>query len=158
FIAWRPIKLAAADTGIGIPSYLDFSEDDKEYLVKWCDRSHFHCTWMPGARVAGVASPIARAAFGKKAQEVNLFATNKKQAIPEEYLVPDVILEVRYNRSLRKATSRAEELSRISQISKIYVMFQGLGYDAAVWDTPPSGDSGNIYQAFEAAFYEYING
>jgi SNF2 family DNA or RNA helicase len=43
-------------------------------------------------------------------------------------------------------------------VSKIFVKFQGLGYDDVVWDAPPTEDMGDIYAAFVEAYYEYVEG
>lgn len=156
-VAWRPVNQNdTQDTGA--LSYADVGEDDKEYLVKWGGQSYFHCTWMPGAWISGVAHGIMRTAFGKRADQNNLLRLTKDDAIPEEYLRADVILQVKYDRFAPRATNKEQELARVSHISKIYVKFQGLGYDDVVWDEPPSQDSGAIYAAFESAFIEYVNG
>ncbi|CAI4215170.1 unnamed protein product [Parascedosporium putredinis] len=134
--------------------FTDVAEDDKEYLVKWDSLSYGHCDWMPGAWIFGVSHGIMRTAFGKRALENNLVRFTKKEAIPEEYLRPDVILQVEYSRPGARAASKEEELSRISDVSNIYVKFQGLGYDDVVWDAPPSKESGAIYAAFESAYVD----
>lgn len=156
-VAWRPINRDHAKKD-GALFFTDVAEDDKEYLVKWDSLSYGHCDWMPGAWIFGVSHGIMRTAFGKRALENNLLRFTKKEAIPEEYLRPDVILQVEYSRPGARAASKEEELSRISDVSNIYVKFQGLGYDDVVWDAPPSKESGAIYAAFESAYVEYVKG
>ncbi|SPN97421.1 related to CHD1 - transcriptional regulator [Cephalotrichum gorgonifer] len=152
-VAWRPTKTAPASN----LTWSELSEDHKEYLIKWEGRSYYHCTWMPGAWVFGVASPIMRSAFGKRDAQNGLMRQNKEDAIPQEFLLADVILQVRYRKSAPRATSKEEDLARISHVAEIYVKFQGLAYEEVVWDSPPSEGSAT-YQAFEAAYIEYVNG
>ncbi|TWU79135.1 hypothetical protein ED733_008816 [Metarhizium rileyi] len=135
-----------------------FSDDDKEYLVKWEDMSYFHCTWMSGAWIYGVAAGIMRASFAKKALEVDLFKTNEKDAIPSEYLMIDIIFRVKLDITAPRGDSRAEDVENMPRISKILVKFQGLGYDDVVWDKPPTASSGDFYGAFETAYQEYLAG
>ena len=151
-VAWRPTKPTSAST-----SWSDLTEDDKEYLVKWEGRSYFHCTWMPGAWVFGVSSGPMRSAFGKRDAQKGLRKANEQEAIPQEFLLADVILQVKYDKSAPPATTKEEGLARITHVSRIYVKFQGLGYDEVVWDQPPKQGSA-VYQAFEAAYAEYVNG
>lgn len=152
-VAWRPTDPASA----GSASWSDLAEDDKEYLVKWEGRSYFHCTWMPGAWVFGVAAGAMRSAFGKRDAQKGLRRANEEEAIPQEYLLADVILQVKYSKSAPQATTKEEDLARISHVAKIYVKFQGLSYDEVVWDDPPRKGSA-VYQAFEAAYAEYVGG
>lgn len=154
-VAWRPTETAPPSTGDA--SWSDFSEDDKEYLVKWEGRSYAHCTWKPGAWIFGVASGTMRSAFGKRDAQKGLRRANEEEAIPQEYLLADVILQVTYRRSAPPATTKEEDLIRISHVTKVYVKFQGLGYDEVVWDNPPREGSA-LYPAFKAAYAEYVNG
>ena len=152
-VAWRPTNTVSTSN----VSWSDVGEDDKEYLVKWEGKSYFHCTWVPGAWVFGVASGTMRAAFGKRDAQKNLIREKEEDAIPQEYLLADVILQVKYSSSAPEATTKEEDLARISHVTRIHVKFQGLGYDEVVWDSPPR-DGSVLYQAFEAAYNEYING
>ncbi len=160
-IAWRPIN---QDDYQKNQTSLDFGEDSIEYLVKWETKSHFHDVWMSGAWIFGVAHPAMRNSFGKKDQNM-LPKMDVKLAIQEEWLLPDVLLEVTYCRkpkeSKRKEPTREQELGRIHDISSVYVKFQGLGYEEAVWDDPPPRDSAwgdEPWKAFCAAYEEYLNG
>lgn len=152
-VAWRTTDIASA----GNVSWSDIGEDDKEYLVKWEGKSYFHCTWVPGAWVFGIANGTMRASFGKRDAQKNLMRKSEEDAIPQEYLLADVILQVKYSSSAPRATTKEEDLARISHVTRIYVKFQGLGYDEVVWDSPPKEGSA-LYQAFEGAYKEYING
>jgi hypothetical protein len=150
-VAWRPVNEKAENAVLGEVGF-----DEKEYLVKWQDRSYQHCSWMPGAWVFGVTPGAMQKAFSKKDAMESLLKRTTKDAIPEEYLTIDVILQVKGEKAT--STSKAADMSRIGQIKQVYVKFQGLGYDDVVWDTPPSADSGPLYDAFKAAYQEYLNG
>ena len=160
-VAWRPAQelSAASSSQSGEPGLSDLDEDSKEYLIKWESTSYFHCTWKPGAWVWGVAKAMTRKSFAKKDAEKNLMRLTKKEAIPDEYLMPDVILNLKVDKSIPRLKSKEDELKHISHIRKIYVKFQGLGYDEAVWDSPPrESDGKDIYNAFLEAFYDYLEG
>ncbi|ETS74543.1 hypothetical protein PFICI_13027 [Pestalotiopsis fici W106-1] len=152
-VAWRPIDQESYTPGT---TALDFSEDHKEYLVKWQKTSHFHDTWMPGAWIFGVASAPMRIAFLKR-EESMLPKMTFKEAVDEEWLLPDVILNLKYTRNASNS-SKAKDLARISDVKEIFVKFQGLSYTEVVWDKPPSKDSGAPYAAFQAAYSDYIEG
>lgn len=156
-VAWRPASKVIEPN----QTYDDFREDDREFLVKWQDRSYFHCSWMPGAWVYGVVATTSRMTFAKRDAIESQLKLNEKDAIPEEYLLTDVILLVKMDKSIpssRKEKSKEADLARISQVKQVYVKFQGLGYQEAVWDSPPSPDSGRIYDTFKAAYEEYLCG
>ncbi|EQB56559.1 hypothetical protein CGLO_03426 [Colletotrichum gloeosporioides Cg-14] len=153
-VAWRLAKKDSFSDGM---TYSDFYEDEKDYLIKWADCSYFHCTWMPGAWVFHMAPGAMRNSFAKRDAEQNLFLRwTTDEAIPEEYLLTDVILAAKVKNG--RARSLQDDMERIGSVDKIYVKFQGLGYDEAVWDKPPKPDTGEIYNTFKAAYYEYLTG
>ncbi|KAF7556104.1 hypothetical protein G7046_g6380 [Stylonectria norvegica] len=156
-VAWRPIDRA---NEAHRPSYSEVNEDSKEYLVKWENNSYAHCTWVPGAWVFGFAPSTMRTSFAKRDIELDLLRFTTEEAVPNEFVMADVILNVnmRSDASFSRGKSREAELANISKISKIFVKFQGLGYDDVVWDSPPTPDSGEIYSAFVEAYYEYVEG
>ncbi|KAI6783545.1 Chromatin remodeling factor-like protein [Emericellopsis cladophorae] len=160
-VAWRPsdrFVKTLGETAYNL-SYSEVCEDDKEYLVKFEGQSYAHCKWKAGAWVFGRAATVSRNSFAKKDAEKSLLIRDEKQAIPDEYLMPDVILHVKWDKSAPRFQSRAEEIANIDYIQKIFVKFQGLGYDDVVWDRPPAEDSGrDIYGAFMEAFYDYLEG
>lgn len=155
-VAWRPRKDVSMQSQRA--SYAEVSEDNKEYLIKWETTSYAHCTWMPGAWVFGIAPATMRTSFGKRDAEHDLLKMSEQEAIPEEFVMPDVILNTKMDSHAPKSRTKEAELANISKVSKIYVKFQGLGYDDVVWDTPPTEDKGKIYEAFVEAYYEYIEG
>lgn len=152
-VAWRPLDQSAYSTG---QTHQEFSEDSIEYLVKWAGRSHFHDVWMSGAWVFGVAPGAMRHAFQKR-DSSTYPKMDKAAAIEEEWLLADVILNVKYRTRAHTAT-KAEDLKRIDDITSIFVKFQGLSYEEVVWDEPPQRDSGAAWEAFVAAYDEYLNG
>ncbi|KAK2065437.1 SNF2 family domain-containing protein [Colletotrichum caudatum] len=153
-VAWRPAEEKSFDAG---KTYSDFREDEKEYLVKWQGKSYFHCSWMPGGWIFHIAAGAMRTSFAKKdADENRALKLTKAEAIPQEYLLVDIIFQAKVKGGVKGTLE--DEMDRISNVDKIYVKFQGLGYDETVWDSPPKPDSGELYSAFKAAYYEYLTG
>ncbi|KAJ4133597.1 hypothetical protein NW768_005185 [Fusarium equiseti] len=156
-VAWRPTqKKLAKETPRLMHS--EIREDDKEYLVKWESRSYAHCDWKPGAWVYGVAASAMRVSFSKRDASEDLLKLDEREAIPDEFLMSDIIFNVRTDPSAPRAKTREQELENLSHITKIFVKFQGLGYDDVVWDSPPAEDTGEIYASFVESYYEYVEG
>ncbi|CAK7206990.1 hypothetical protein SEUCBS139899_009798 [Sporothrix eucalyptigena] len=152
-IAWRPVGKNDA-----IIAFDDVVEDDKEYLIKWEDKSYDHCEWRPGSWVFGACNTRIRQTLIKKNGPAGVPPVfEAKDAFPEEYLYADIIFMVRYKRNV-KSRSKKEGLACIGDIEQIMVKFQGLGYDAVVWDEPPQPDSGKRWTTFVSAYDEYLNG
>ncbi|KAI0528280.1 PHD/FYVE-zinc-finger like domain-containing protein [Xylaria bambusicola] len=150
-VAWRPLNPYHRGQ-----TNLDFTEDSIEYLIKWQGRSHFHDTWMPGAWVFGIAPGIMRQAFHKR-DSSTFPKMDISSAIEEEWLLADVLLNVKY-RTPARTSSKAEDLKRIEDITSVFVKFQGLSYKEVIWDEPPPRDSGAPWEAFLMAYDEYLNG
>lgn len=157
-VAWRLVNPDTQIKGKLLLSWQDVSEDDKEYLVKWDTKSYAHCTWLPGAWIFGVTAATMRKSFGKRDLEQSLLKPDEKDAIPEEYMAPDIILVAKMASNAPRASSKEEMLANISQVRRIFVKFQGLGYEDVVWDAPPSPEMTTLYQAFVDAYGEYVNG
>ncbi|KAH7148662.1 PHD/FYVE-zinc-finger like domain-containing protein [Dactylonectria macrodidyma] len=156
-VAWRPSTRILTATSPR-PSYNDVKEDDKEYLIKWESLSYVHCTWKLGAWVHGVAPSTMRVSFGKRDLEHDLLKVNEKEAIPDEYITPDIIFHVKMQQSAPRSNSREADFANMSRVSKVLVKFQGLGYDDVVWDSPPKENMTAIHSAFVEAYYEYVQG
>jgi superfamily II DNA or RNA helicase len=177
-VAWRPLVPKSYTEGQPIT---DFGDDSLEYLVKWEQKSYNHCVWVPGAWVYGVVAPAMRTAFLKRTfgegvdesvdgerYNDSLLRWSEKDAIHDVWITPDIILDVQYAPRSREDEKKyrakshkdkfEDDLSRIFHVIKIYVKFEGLGYDDAVWDTPPSPDSGPLYDSYLDAYREYLNG
>lgn len=154
-VAWRPAKI-----GHYIPGQtLDLvSEDDKEYLIKWGDFSYFRCTWMPGAWVWGVTAPTTRTSFARHDEGANaLPKMTAEDAIPEEFLRIEIVLDVKYSSRVNTHTEEIDK-ARIAEVEEVYAKFQGLGYDEVVWERPPNPSETDRWNDFVAAYNEYIAG
>ncbi|KAJ6443269.1 chromatin remodeling complex subunit (Chd3) [Purpureocillium lavendulum] len=156
-VAWRPSNQLVREDSAP-PSFEDLNDDGKEYLVKWETRSYFHCTWMSGAWIFGTSVAAMRSAFSKKDAEHSLLKMTEKEAIPDEYLMADIIFNVKMRSSAPRAKSKTSELENTTHVSKVLVKFQGLGYDDVVWDSPPAEGLGEAYSAFREAYHEYVEG
>lgn len=155
-VAWRPVDRSSYKPG---QTCLDLVEDAKEYLIKWETKSYFHCVWKSGPWIWGVTAAAMRTSFPRRNEGENLLPKwDEKDAVPEEYLLADVILSVKYKGQSEAARTKEEELQKIPDIREVRVKFQGLAYDDVVWDSPPSRDSGPIWNSFEDAFHEFLNG
>ncbi|GFP56218.1 chromatin remodeling factor mit1 [Trichoderma asperellum] len=139
-------------------TYGDVNEDEREYLVKWQEASFAHCSWVPGAWLFGVAAGSMRSSFAKRAAEQNLLKLSNEEAIPDEFITPDIIFNVKLNNAGSRSKTKEEDLANISKVKSILVKFHGLGYDDVVWDSPPSQDKPRLYSAFVEAYRGYIEG
>ncbi|KAJ3491952.1 hypothetical protein NLG97_g5496 [Lecanicillium saksenae] len=157
-VAWRPTTQYKAVKGKRAPYWQDVLEDEKEYLIKWETKSYAHCTWLPGAWVFGIGAALSRKAFGKRDVEQGLLKQTAKEAIPEEYLAPDIILVAKMDPSVPPHRSKEDRLNNIGYVRRIFVKFQGLGYEDVVWDTPPTQVDADLYRAYVEAYGEYVNG
>lgn len=154
-VAWRPVDRSAYVAG---QTYLDVPEDQKEYLVKWESRSYAHCEWKPGPWVFGVTNTAMRNSFPKRNEGENLLPKfDEKDAIPEEYLLADVILDVKYKGNFR-FESKEDDMQKTYLIDEARIKFQGLDYTEVVWDEPPESNSGGRWTAFITAYSEFLNG
>jgi chromodomain-helicase-DNA-binding protein 4 len=154
-VAWRPMKRESYVEGQTIE---DFRDDEKEYLVKWQERSHFKCTWMPGAWVWGVTLVNMRNAFTRRDDGINLLPKwTFEEAVPEEFLRMEIIFDVSYAKGFTPKSESADKAA-INMVDEIFVKFQGLGYDDAVWEEPPDPDEKDRWSDFVAAYNEYVVG
>ncbi|KAF7538444.1 hypothetical protein G7Z17_g12624 [Cylindrodendrum hubeiense] len=156
-VAWRPSDCDLTETSHQ-PAYNQVKEDDREYLIKWESLSYVHCTWKPGAWVHGVAPSTMRVSFGKRDLDQDLLKLDEKEAIPDEFITPDIIFNVKMQKSAPHYSTREAELANMSGVSKVLVKYQGLGYDDVVWDSPPRESMGAIHSAFVETYYEYVEG
>ncbi|RKU46545.1 hypothetical protein DL546_001370 [Coniochaeta pulveracea] len=153
-VAWRP-KDRTSYVG---QSIMDYTEDELEYLVKWENYSHLHCTWKPGSWVHGAIHAgmrngyLKRVVAGSQPPKFDL-----SDAIPEEYITIDVVLGIKYKAGFRRI-DRVTDLKNADKVHKVYAKFVGLGYDDAVWDEPPTPDSPALYAAFLEAYEDYLSG
>lgn len=153
-VAWRPVNRDAYVPG---QTTLDLPEDEKEYLIKWETKSYAHCEWKPGPWVFGVTAGTMRNSFPKRNDGANLLPKfETKDAIPEEFMLADVILDVRFKGNFRFESKKVDK-EKTYMIDEALIKFQGLDYVEAVWDEPPE-NSGPRWVAFVTAYSEYLNG
>jgi chromodomain-helicase-DNA-binding protein 4 len=154
-VAWRPVD---RDSYVHGQTVDEFREDEKEYLVKWENRSYFQCTWMPGGWVWGVTAVIMRKAFFRRDEGANLLPKwTNEEAIPEEYLRMEIIFDVNYDSDF-SPESESSDKAAIDMIDEVLVKFQGLSYDEAVWEDPPKPEDEERWSDFVAAYNEYVAG
>ncbi|KAI9850361.1 MAG: hypothetical protein M1838_005808 [Thelocarpon superellum] len=153
-VAWRPSN---TDTYIAGATVEMVAEDEKEYLVKWEKLSYFRATWMPGAWVWGVTVKAMRKAFEKKGSGPNWPKMTAEEAIPEEYLRIDIVLDVRYTSIVRIHTEDVDR-ARIREVSEAYVKYKGLGYEEVVWERVPGPDDGDRWKDFVVAYEDWVSG
>ncbi|KAI9699741.1 MAG: hypothetical protein M1836_002776 [Candelina mexicana] len=153
-VAWRPIDEEAYTPGKTADKV---NEDEKEYLVKWDKLSYFRTTWMPGAWVWGITATAMRNAFAKRNNWNNLPVMTAEDAIPEEYLRIDIVLDVRYTSFVSIRTEEVDK-ARIKEVDQALVKFKGLGYEDATWENVPGPDDGDRWTDFVIAYDNWVMG
>lgn len=152
-IAWKPVDEDNYDPALA-PDMID--EDEKAYLIKWDGMSYFRAMWMPGAWVWGTTTHMMRKAFTKRAESQHP-KMRTEDAIPEDYLRTDIVLDIKYTSIV---DIRAEEVdkARIREIDKALIKYKGLGYEDAVWDAPPNPEDGERWSDFVTAYNDWVAG
>lgn len=152
-VAWKPIDEYSYDPAVALD---DIEEDEKAYLVKWDGKSYNHACWMPGAWVWGYVAHSTRKAFSKRddSQHPKMRA---EDAIPEDFLRTDIVLDVKYT-SYVEINTQAVDMARIGEIDKALIKYKGLGYEDAVWEAPPSSDDGERWSDFVMAYNDWVQG
>ncbi|WEW57620.1 hypothetical protein PRK78_003087 [Emydomyces testavorans] len=152
-VAWRPLDLDSY-----IPGYTSdmLPEESKEYLVKWRKLSYFKATWMPGPWIWSMAATAMRKAFHKSSKSLKPCMTTE-DAIPEEFLHIDIVLDVRYSNVVSNRT-RDIDLARIKEVKEVYAKYKGLTYEEAVWEKPPDPHDTDRWQSFQSAYEEWVQG
>lgn len=154
--AWRPADSAARETHP--PETIDitdFTEDEREYLVKFAETSYFRAEWLPAPWVWGAHNPI-RTNFIKKGP---MLAYTTEQAVLESYLRVEIVFDVRYSSIVPTGEDMDVDLKRIGEVTEALVKYQGLGYDDVVWEVPPSedGDAGR-WADWKRAYENHVHG
>ncbi|KAF2840017.1 hypothetical protein M501DRAFT_991062 [Patellaria atrata CBS 101060] len=150
-IAWKPTDEDAYVAGSSCDSIY---EDDKAYLIKWENLSYFRATWMPGAWVWGVTASAMRKAFFKKETSPKM---RTEDAIPEEYLRIDIVLDVRFTSIVPIRTEDIDK-ARIKEVDEALIKYKGLGYEDAVWEKVPGPDDGDRWTDFVKAYDDWVLG
>ncbi|KAI5851862.1 P-loop containing nucleoside triphosphate hydrolase protein [Tricharina praecox] len=150
--AWRPIDPAAWDERA--LSLADFTEDEREYLVKFDGQSYFHVKWVPGPWLTG-AFPYRRLGFLKN----NPYAIlSQEKAIDESWLRVEIILRLEYTSYVPVGKDVNVDLARVREVAKALIKYKGLGYDEVVWDSPPLESDGDRWADWKSAYYDYVHG
>ncbi|KAI9823154.1 MAG: hypothetical protein M1832_002597 [Thelocarpon impressellum] len=153
-VAWRPVNVEAYVSGETVDMV---NEDAKEYLVKWEKRSYFRTLWMPGAWVWGVTPTAMRKAFARRNNGSNLPQMNTEDAIPEEFLRIDIVLDVRYTSIVSIHTEEVDK-ARIREVDQALVKFKGLGYEEVVWENVPGPEDGDRWKDYVMAYEDWVAG
>jgi len=152
-VTWRPVDEDSYTPGLSTEMV---NEDDKEYLVKWRDLSYFKTMWMPGAWVWGVTVVAMRKAFARRDNGNNLPKMRAEDAIPEEYLRVDIVLDVEYT-SIVHVQKEDIDKARIKEVKQALVKFKGLGYEDAVWEEAPVPGDGERWTDFISAYNDWVH-
>ncbi|GAM91012.1 hypothetical protein ANO11243_090590 [Dothideomycetidae sp. 11243] len=152
-VAWKPLD---EDTYNPAKAVDEINEDDKVYLVRWENLSYFRAIWMPGAWVWGIAAGPMLKSFLKRDDAIKP-KMRTEDAIPEEYLRVDIVLDVSYT-SIVQFDGEDIDKARIKEVKKALIKYKGLGYEDAVWETPPVPEDGDRWTDFVTAYYDWVGG
>ncbi|KAL4872970.1 hypothetical protein BDV12DRAFT_161073 [Aspergillus spectabilis] len=148
-VAWRPMSTA-------IKKAHRASEIEKEYLIKWKEKSYAHCAWMPGSWVWGYVNPIMRRAF-LRSDKGQIAHMTTEEAIPDDYLRVDIVFDVKSDDDALHMYGQdlEDDLERVDYVSQAYVKFKGLPYEDAVWEVPPESSNSEAWTDFKAAYADW---
>ena len=150
-VAWRPVDIDKYVPGCTVDM---MKEIEKDYLVKWRNQSYFRTAWMPGSWVWSTCSGVSRTAFMKREQN-QLPRMTTKDATPEEFFRIDIVFDVRYNSVVRNSTKEID-FARVKEVETAFIKFKGLGYDDAIWETPPRWGETERFEDFRIAYEDYV--
>ena len=154
-VAWRPKDLDNFVVGTG-PELMP--EDEKEYLIKWHNKSYFQCRWMPGAWLWSVAHKTMLLAFYKRNYGINPPVMTIADAVPEEFLRVDIVFMVEYNNIVNEHIEEVD-LARIREVDRAFVKYKGLGCDDVVWEKPPDPvQDPERWLDFKTAYEDWVRG
>ncbi|CAI7660537.1 unnamed protein product [Penicillium pancosmium] len=147
-VAWRPVdaqlKNSAGLIGEAVP------EIEKEYLIKWKQKSYFRTKWMRGDWIWGFGSPAMRRAFYNSPKSDKPIWTTEK-AIPEENLRVDIVFDVTY----REGTKTEDEMDP-EMVESAFVKYKGLNYESSVVESPPDPLDSDRWDDFKVAFSDWL--
>jgi chromodomain-helicase-DNA-binding protein 4 len=152
-VAWKSIDEDNYDHSL---SYDSIPEDVKAYLVRWDGKSYFQAAWMSGPWVWGASSGSMRKAFAKR-DEARQPKMRTENAIPEDYLRIDIVLDVKYTSIVNISTEEIDK-ARIREVDTALVKYKGLGYEDVVWEKPPSPDDADRWTDFVVAYDDWVLG
>ncbi|KAK2879927.1 hypothetical protein FQN49_000739 [Arthroderma sp. PD_2] len=152
-VAWRPTNLDSYTPGYTCD---EVQEVAKEYLIKWRKLSYFQTSWMSGPWVWGITAPAMRKAFNKSENGQKPKMTSA-DAIPEDYLLVDIVFDVQYSNVVSERTLEID-LARAEEVQSAYVKYRGLPYESAVWEKPPNRKHSERWQSFLGAYEDWVVG
>lgn len=152
-IAWKPLEEDNYDPALGFEG---LDEDEKVYLVRYEGMSYFRARWMPGPWVWGITAHSMRKAFAKR-DDTQHPTLRTEDAIPEDYLRTDIVLDIRFTNYVDIRTEEVDK-ARIREVDKALIKYKGLGYEDAVWEAPPSPDDGERWSDFVMAYNDWVAG
>ncbi|KAI7553411.1 SNF2 family DNA-dependent chromodomain-containing ATPase, partial [Hortaea werneckii] len=152
-IAWKPVDDDNYDPALAFDM---IDEDEKAFLVRWEGMSYFRSVWMPGAWVWGTTAVMMRKAFAKR-EEAQHPKMRTEDAIPEDFLRTDIVLDIKYTSIVDIHTEEVDK-ARIREIDKALIKYKGLGYEDVVWEAPPSPDDGDRWTDFVVAYNDWVLG
>jgi SNF2 family DNA or RNA helicase len=150
-IAWRPVNHDIHIPGLRAE---EVDEEEKEYLIKWEDFSYFRAEWKPGPWVWGVAAVTTRKSFFRKENGPKM---RTEDAIPEEFLRIDIVLDVRYTNVVDLRTDEIDR-ARIQEVDQALIKYKGLGYEDTVWEKVPAPEDGDRWTDFVMAYNDWVLG
>lgn len=150
-IAWRPSDVETYRPGASCDM---LSEDNKQYLIKWEDESYFQAAWFSGSWTWGVTASAMRKAFYKREEGPKM---RTEDAIPEEYLRIDIVLDIKYTSYVEVHTEDIDK-ARIKEVDKALIKYKGLGYEDAVWEKVPTSEDGDRWLDFVTAYNDWVAG
>ncbi|KAK7558089.1 PHD/FYVE-zinc-finger like domain-containing protein [Phyllosticta citricarpa] len=150
-IAWKPTDEESFMPGTTC-EHVD--EDEKAYLIKWEKLSYFRAAWMPGAWTWGVTAASMRKAFFKRETGPKM---RTEDAIPEEFLRIDIVLDVEYTNVIDVRTEDIDK-ARIKEVDKALIKYKGLGYEDAVWEKVPTPEDDDRWLDFVTAYNDWVLG
>src|SRR5699024_8617866 len=78
-----------------------------------------------------------------------------EDAVPEEYLRIDIILDVRYSNVVRDRTQQID-LARAKEVDMAYMKFKGLSYEDSVWEEIPAVEDTERWADYIAAYEDWV--
>lgn len=152
-IAWKPTDEDNYDDAMTCD---EVNEDEKAYLLRWENQSYSKACWMPGAWVWGTTSATMRKAFAKR-EEGQRPKMRTEEAIPEDYLRTDIVLDIKFTSIVDIQTEDIDK-ARIREVDQALIKYKGLGYENAVWEKPPDPEDGERWTDFVTAYNDWVMG
>lgn len=152
-IAWKPTDEDNYDDAMTVD---EVNEDEKAYLVRWENQSYFKACWMPGAWVWGITAATMRKAFAKR-DEAQRPKMRTEDAIPEDYLRTDIVLDIKFTSIVDIRTEDIDK-ARIREVDQALIKYKGLSYEDSVWEKPPDPEDGERWTDFVTAYNDWVLG